>query len=305
MDRLVYGLMYAVSLLPLRVLYGISSLAAFVLHRIVRYRKDTVMENVAQAFPHQSLTYRNKVAAGFYRHFTDNWVETIKLLSMPEAAFKKRITGNFEVFDELHKNGKTASMLAAHFFNWEWLSVALSHRQSLPYIGVYMPISSQPVDSLFKRIRGRFGAHLMPAPALAKAIIGWRNKQYLICLVADQSPSNPANAYWLNFLGRPTAFVTGPERNAQVFNQVPVYTRVTCPKRGYYHFEFTVLSLTNEEMQTKGELTKRLVRHIEADIQTHPETYLWSHRRWKHAWDASYQRIWIDDAAPAGISTQD
>ena len=296
MQRFVIGLLYLVSLLPLRVLYALSDVAAWVLHYIIRYRLLTVQSNVQQAFADKTAAERNRIVRRFYRHFTDNWVETIKLLSISPEALSKRITGNFELFDALQAKGKPASMLTAHFYNWEWLNAALSIRQPLPFICVYMPITSPVVEALFRRIRGRFGAHLMPAPNLTKEIIAWRKKQYLIGLVADQSPSNPSNAYWLNFLQKPTAFVTGPERNAQVFAQTPVYTSISCPRRGHYHFQFEVIELSEAELKEKGQLTLELVRRLEADIQKQPALYLWSHRRWKHSWHVQYAEQWIDTA---------
>lgn len=297
MQRFVIGLLYLVSLLPLRVLYALSDVAAWVLHYIIRYRLHTVQSNLEQACPSKTTAERSRIVRRFYRHFTDNWVETIKLLSISPKAFNKRISGNFELFDELQAKGKPASMLTAHFYNWEWLNAALSLRQPMPFICVYMPITSPVVEALFRRIRGRFGAHLMPVPNLTKDIIAWRKKQYLIGLVADQSPSNPANAYWLNFLRKPTGFVTGPERNAQVFGQTPVYTSISCPRRGHYRFQFEVIELSEEALKEKGQLTLDLVRRIEADIQRQPALYLWSHRRWKHGWKADYAGQWIDTVA--------
>lgn len=295
MQQIVIGLLYLFSLLPFRVLYLLSDVSAWVLHYVLQYRLKTVESNVRQAFPNKSANERSRIVRRFYRHFTDNWVETIKLLSISEEAFSKRISGNFEIFETLQTEGKPVSMLTAHFFNWEWLSAALSLKQPMPPICVYMPISSPIVEALFRRIRGRFGAHLMPAPQLFKEIIAWRKKQYLIGLVADQSPSNPANAYWLYFLNKPTAFVTGPERNAQVFAQTPVYTSISCTKRGYYHFRFEVIPLQKDVLHEKGRLTRELVRRIEADIQQQPALYLWSHRRWKHDWKETYAKLWIDE----------
>ena len=42
------------------------------------------------------------------------------------------------------------------------------------------------------------------------------NTQYLLALAVDQNPSVPSNAHWLNFFGKPTPFVTGPEKAAKI-----------------------------------------------------------------------------------------
>jgi Kdo2-lipid IVA lauroyltransferase/acyltransferase len=100
--------------------------------------------------------------------------------------------------------------------------------------------------------------------------------------------------------------LTGPERNAQVFNQIPVYISISKPKRGHYHFHFEVLDIAQEEVSKPGTITRLVAHSIEADILAHPEIYLWSHRRWKHEWESKFQKHWIDDkhATPDSVLTK-
>jgi len=286
---------YVISLLPFWVLYRISDFAAWLLCYAIGYRRKKIEGNIRQSFPAYSEVQIKKVKYKFYKNFTDNWVETIKLLSISESTLSKRISGNFDVFDMLAQQGRPVSTIAGHFFNWEYLSAALSYRQPIQLICVYMPITDKNMNKMFQYMRGRFGAHLMAASQLTREIIPWRKKQYVIGLVADQSPSNPLNAQWLYFLNKPTAFLTGPERNAQVFNQIPVYVSVSKPKRGHYHFQFEPLDIADSEITKPGSITRMVAHRIEADILAHPEIYLWSHRRWKHDWNSSYAKQWIDE----------
>jgi Kdo2-lipid IVA lauroyltransferase/acyltransferase len=301
MYYLGFGIFYLLSLLPFWVLYRISDVASWLLCHAVGYRRKTIEGNIQQSFPLYTTAQVKKTKRLFYRNFVDNWLETLKLLSISKAALKKRISGNFEVFEHLQNTGRPASMIAGHFFNWEYLNAALSYGQPMPLICVYMPITDKNMDKMFKYMRARFGSHLMAATQLTKEIIGWRKKQYVIGLVADQSPSNPTNAQWLYFLNRPTAFLTGPERNAQVFNQIPVYVSVCKPKRGHYHFQFEPLEIAENDRSKPGVITSVVAHRIEADILAHPDIYLWSHRRWKHPWESRFAQQWIDDkhAMPA------
>lgn len=298
MYYLGFGFFYVLSLLPFWMLYPVSDFAAWLLCNAIGYRRKKIEGNIKQSFPAYTEVQIKKVKYQFYRNFTDNWVETVKLLSISKSALNKRITGNFEVFDNLAKEGNPVSTITGHFFNWEYLSAALSYRQPIPLICVYMPITDRNMDKLFQHMRGRFGATLMAAPKLTREIIPWRKKQYVIGLVADQSPSNPSNAQWLNFLNRPTAFLTGPERNVQVFQQTPIYVSVSKPKRGYYHFQFEPLKIDEEDKAKPGNITRIVARRMESDILANPEIYLWSHRRWKHDWKSDYSKQWIDDNNP-------
>jgi Kdo2-lipid IVA lauroyltransferase/acyltransferase len=82
MYYLVFGLLYLFSLLPFFLLYRISDLAFAILYYVSGYRKKTVMDNLRNAFPGKKNDELTKIARKFYRNFTDNWIETIKLLSI-------------------------------------------------------------------------------------------------------------------------------------------------------------------------------------------------------------------------------
>jgi KDO2-lipid IV(A) lauroyltransferase len=57
-------------------------------------------------------------------------------------------------------------------------------------------------------------------------------------------------------------------------------------KRGYYHFEFEVMTLTPNDF-APGQLTALYVKLLEKSIRKNPSNYLWSHRRWKWEFDAA------------------
>ena len=129
---------------------------------------------------------------------------------------------------------------------------------------------------------------------MAKSIIPWRRKKYLLALGADQSPPLGEFAYWLYFLNRPTAFLKGPEKFARVQGVPVVMMTTTRPKRGYYHFEYFLLADDPGNLK-EGELMRRYVKHLEENIRLQPEIYLWSHRRWKREWKPQYIDLWVDE----------
>ena len=63
-----------------------------------------------------------------------------------------------------------------------------------------MPIGNKAFDKIFMKVRTKTGAELLPATDMRNAIIPYRNKLYVLALVADQNPGHPKNAYWLIFL---------------------------------------------------------------------------------------------------------
>ena len=96
----VYGLLYLISLLPMWLLYGLSDGLAFLLYTLIRYRRGVVVSNLTIAFPEKTDAERSAIARRFYRNFTDNFIETIKLLSASEKFLQNRLVlDNPELLD--------------------------------------------------------------------------------------------------------------------------------------------------------------------------------------------------------------
>ena len=93
MYYVVYALLYAFSLLPLKVLYLFSDLAFVLLFHVFGYRKKVVYGNLAIAFPNKTEAERRQIAKKFYRNFTDNFIETLKLISASPAFVDKHFSG--------------------------------------------------------------------------------------------------------------------------------------------------------------------------------------------------------------------
>ena len=296
MYHIIFGVLYIFSLLPLQVLYLLSDVVAFFLYYFFAYRKKVVMANLLQAFPSKSEVERIAIAKKFYRNFTDNWTETLKLLSMSKQSMNKRITGNFEIFHQVYATGKAVQVNLGHFFNWELMTLHAGINQPYTFLTVYLPQSSKIMNRLVLYVRGRWGNSLLPSRDMARAIIPWRKKQYLLALGADQRPAFPYNAYWLNFLNKPAGFVKGPEKYARGQGIPVVMMTTTRKKRGHYHFDYFLLCEDPKSLP-EGELIRQYVRHLEENIELQPDLYLWSHNRWKHSWKPEYEKWWVDDVA--------
>lgn len=290
MYRVAYGLLYLLSLLPLPVLFLFSDLACFVLYRVVGYRKEVVFQNLAIAFPEKTEKERKEIAKKFYRNFTDNFIETIKLFSADAAYVNKHFKADYSVFEQVHWQGKKCQIHTGHTFNWELANLAIAANIPQKLLTVYMPIESSLFEKIFLKLRKVTGAVLLPATQMRTAILPWRNTQYALGLVADQSPGDPRKAYWLRFFGEPTAFLRAPENGARIANLPVIFCYFTKKKRGYYEGVFEMAEEAPASLP-KGELTLRYAHYLQAAIRRQPDLYLWSHRRWKIAWKEEYGRL--------------
>lgn len=244
------------------------------------YRKDVVMKNLGIAFPEKTEQERIRIAKDFYHNLIDTFIETIKLLSVSDAAFNKRYTSNIEVVNAVYNSGRNVQLHAGHFFNWEYVNFGVSRDCKLPFVGVYMPISNKAFNRMIYKMRTRYGTILVPAVDFKTKFHQYVNGRYSLGLAADQNPGNPLGGYWVDFFGRPTPFVKGPEKGAKL-NDTPVFFgNFYKVKRGYYHLQFTLLTDSPKSFPD-GQLTKLYVNEVEKAIRLKPANYLWSHRRWK------------------------
>ncbi|HUP14122.1 MAG TPA: hypothetical protein VM187_18000, partial [Niastella sp.] len=182
MYYIVYSLLYLVSLLPLRVLYILSDVLYLIGYRLLGYRRKVVLNNLEIAFPEKTLAERKKIASKFYHNFIDSFIETLKMVSASDAYIQSRVSGNWELLNELHKTGRSCQIHLGHTFNWEWANLAGSKVMPYTFLGVYMPISNKILDRLFRKLRAKSGSVLIPATDMRNAMLPWRTRQYCIGL---------------------------------------------------------------------------------------------------------------------------
>jgi KDO2-lipid IV(A) lauroyltransferase len=281
MYYLLLIIFYPISLLPLWVLYGISDFACFILYNIMGYRKEVVRDNLTHAFPEKSADEIEAIMRRFYRSFCDQWIETVKLLSMSNRSLNKRMTGNWEVLQQLGEEGKNTYLLTGHTYNWEWANAAVALNTPQSYACVYLPLSSKGFDKLMLRIRERTGTRMISMKALKSGFKSLLGKQHILGLAGDQNPAVVEVAEWIPFMHREAPFFRGPEMMPRRAKAAVVLIGIRKVKRGYYR-AYLERICDDASLTAPGEILKRYVNFIETQLHAQPENYLWSHRRWKH-----------------------
>lgn len=304
----IYGLLFLLSLIPFTVMYGLSNIISWMMFHVFRYRKDVVLQNLSIVFPEKSDAERNVIAKAFYRNLIDTFLESIKLISMPDRKLEKRISvRNIEACNQLIAQGVNVQFHSGHQFNWEYANLAFAKNVQGSFLGVYMPIKNKVLNNIFLKIRGRYHTVLIPVPEFKEAFKELSEQPYSLALVSDQNPGKPMNGHWLNFFGKPTPFVAGPDKGARLKGTAVVFVKfIKERRRGYYTYETTVVTRDASDMR-EGELTLRFRDFLENAIREQPDNYLWSHRRWRRQYKPEYEKRWIETTPPpiqtSGIKT--
>ena len=287
-----YAVLYLFSLIPFWLMYIISDIVAFFLAKVFKYRADVIKENIKKAFPDLSEKDIEKIAKEFYRRFCDNFLETLKILSISEKELTKRFETDNTLLQQLYtETDKNVTIVLGHFFNWEMGNPALSVHNPFHQLVIYRKVASRFFEEIMIRLRGRFNTKMIATVEFSSAIRKYNTERYSLILAADQNPygSGVSKAYWTNFLGHLVPFVKGPEKSAVLNDNAVVFGKIYRLKRGYYR---NVLMLVTKDAKNtaRGEITKNIVHLIEQNIKTDPANYLWSHRRFRHVYKDEYKR---------------
>jgi len=290
MYYIIYPLLWLISLLPFRVLYVFSDAIYFLVFHVFAYRKAVVLSNLRIAFPDKTDAERIVIAKQFYQNMIDTFVESIKFITLSKKQALQRSSANFEVLDQALSTGKPVFAFGCHQFNWEYVNILFPQHLNVPFIGVYMPIANRAFDRIFYDFRKRYGTVLVPATQFKNQREELLKGQYVLALAADQNPGHPANAYWLQFFGKPAPFVTGPAKGAIKADAIVVMAEMQRLKRGHYHFAMRILTESANSFEP-AQLAALYRNELERVIRQDPANYLWSHRRWKYDWKPEYGEL--------------
>lgn len=267
--------------LPFRLLYVLSDGLAFLLHRIIGYRKQVTLENLRLSFPEKQESDIQVILHKFYRNLTDVTLETIKSNTMSLAELEWRCpVRNPEKINHFLHQGQSVILTGAHFNNWEWAGFTIPMHTSGITTTAYKPLTNRLIDGFVNRNRARGGMRMVSMEELFGAMRRQRSTPSVFILVADQSPTSRKSAHWVNFLGRPTASLPGADLLARKFGYPTLHFHVRRLRRGFYEVEYRDVCLLPQLAQPT-EITRMYAAMLESEVRAQPEGWLWSHKRWK------------------------
>ena len=280
---LVYPVIWLLSILPFRILYGISNIIYLLVYYVIGYRKKVVLSNLKLTFPEKSNEEITEISKKFYHHFADVFIEMIKFFTVSKQEVYKRYKfTNLEFFEELYKDGKSVILTGPHYANWEWI---MSLDAFVKYKGyaAFTRVENPYFNDKVLKSRAKFGTNLILTTKLISEIKhNHKNHiQAMYGLLSDQSPQLSKTFYWREFFGVKVPIHTGAEMLAKRFDMNMVYIETKKIKRGYYETSFSLI--TNEaEKYPDYELTDMFLEKVEKQIRNQPEYYFWTHKRFKH-----------------------
>lgn len=283
-DRILfYLILKPLSYFPLGLLYFFSAIVGFLTYYVVRYRRAVVRTNLNNAFPNKSETEIKRIEKDFYKRFVDFIFESIKAVSITDASLMKRTSiKNPEFIQDLFDKGKNVIVICGHINNWEYYALSLPKQVPFKTFSVYQPLKNTFYDRILYKSRTRNGMRLIETKQLIPFFKEEVNEKRMVVIVNDQSPSNKETAYWNTFLNQETGWNIGPEKLARKFDYAVVFGYAKRVKRGYYEVEFKSITEDPQSLE-EGAVIDTYSKILEELIHKTPESWLWSHKRWKHS----------------------
>ncbi len=278
------GLQFFISFLPLAALYKFSGLLSWLFYHVFHYRRKIVRTNLKNSFPEKTMDELYVIEKRFYRNLTDVMVEVIKLKTISPAQLKRRCfytPESVELLNRYHQEGKSIMIVMGHMGNWEWAGASYPLWNRHQVITAYRPLRNKAYDNYILKMRQRTGNVIVPMKKIPIEMIKRRRDTFATALIADQTP-RVDNAFWVRFLNQDTPVYKGTEILSKKFNTPLFWGSVKRVKRGYYHIDLQLIADAPRSFQDEGVLTALHASFLEKDINQQPESWLWSHRRWKH-----------------------
>ena len=274
--------------LPDSALYFLANILAWILRVVIRYRRTEVNKNIFRAFPEKSALERLVIEKGFYLHIADVAVEILMLSRMSPGQLLKRVEiSGLEHLSACVEQKQSMLLLSAHQGNWEWMLTALSVSLPCPLDALYRPLHNAKMEHFFLATRARFGASLIPAEKAARAILKQRKEVRAFGIIGDQNPRRKDDKYWVRFMGIETPVAVGAERIAKLTGYPVFYVATERVARGKYRLVITVLA--QAPYAGEGEISQRYMSVVEVQVRNQPESWMWSHHRWRYQREACPQ----------------
>lgn len=285
-----------ISFLPFFLIYPLAWLFYIFLYYVFGYRKDIVTENIKQAFPDKNEKEIKFLAKKFYLHLSDLFMEIVKARRMSSIDFKQRcvVKGGDELIGQTQEKTRPVIILTIHQGNWEWMLHGASQHLDIPIDPVYKPLHHKGWDQFVREIRSRFNSRPIPMKQAGRDILKRREGFRLFVMLADQTPGKGERSYWISYLNKEAPFYLGAEKIAYLTQYPVFFAQCRRLKRGYYELEFKELVKPPYEKaldKNAHQIIETYVREAEKAIYEQPETFLWSHRRWKRSRSQGHRRI--------------
>lgn len=260
------------------------------IYRYLPYRRAVILANIDQVFGDVlNSTQKTHLAKAFYSHLATCLKEIIQLRFMREKTLCSRVEvrGHQRLLD-VAAAGKGVLVLTGHFGSWEFapLGGILNFKQFQGHFHfIRRTLGNKMIERVLFRRYFRAGLHVIPKQHALQQVSDALDKNHAVVFVLDQHASLAnRDGIAVEFFGKKA----GTYRSLASLSRntgIPVV-----PAAGYrlpngqHVLEFYEPIAWQEYESTQESLYRNTLAYnqaLERIILTHPEQWMWLHKRWK------------------------
>lgn len=271
-------------ILGLKTSRKLSGLLTFIFYYLVPIRKETVIENITNAFPEYDEKKIQSIAYNTYKSFLTAFIEILYLPKISRQELKAAVDcPNKDLIETKFKEEKGVILLSAHFGNWEYVAASVALQLNIPFSVVVKPQRNPYVSDWMNNVRTRWNNDVVSLGLSIRKIYQTLKEKKIVAMVADQR--GPQESIKVEFFGRKVSVHMGPAALALKTGS-PILYGIPVRQKNYSYkivmHEISKDNLPEDDEEKIIELSQRHTAYLESFIREHPEQWLWMHKRWKY-----------------------
>jgi Kdo2-lipid IVA lauroyltransferase/acyltransferase len=243
------------------------------------YRHKRALKHLQMAFPEKTPRECENIAYDMWGHLGATFAESFHLPQLAREPERYDIVASPEA-EIIMREHRGLVMVSLHMGNWE-INALAAMKMGLQLAGAYQKIKNPLIDSMVREMRipyyplGLFSKGHEAAKALLKVV----RQGQAVALMADLREGRGLD---VPFFGMPAPSNPFPALLARGLKvpMVAACTIRTGPAR--YRIEVEVIHIPNSEDREQDihVATANIQACFEKMVRSHPEQWMWGHRRW-------------------------
>jgi KDO2-lipid IV(A) lauroyltransferase len=251
---------------------------------VLRYRRQIILANLAQAFPELDAPARTRRGKATCIHLVQTLLEFMRIPRYGRDAFERVIRADgLEHLEAARARGKGVLALSGHLGSFELVAGGMAARIGAGSVALVVKPFTPGVDRFVTWIRSCTGLDVIHAKGGLRGIFRALGRGSSVVFVLDQNATRSIGVF-VDFFGKPACTMSSLAVLA-LRTGAPVIGVATYREPGGTHVLSIAPEIPFEHRATPDEtirhMTQVYTRFLEDRIREHPEQWLWTHRRWK------------------------
>jgi len=281
--KVIYGLVLVLGLVPRHWAVRLADALGALSYALDTRHRRIALENLKRAFGREKTPAQLKrIAVAAFQNlvriaFEIGW----SLRLRPEEIMHHCRIQGLTHLRKAHAQGKGVLILTLHIGNWELLPLGVLVN-GLKASLIYRPLDFEPADNFFYRYRSRFGAQPIPKKKSMRKVLSALKQQACIGILLDQDSGRTAGVF-ADFFGHSACTNKGMALLA-LKTKAPVLPAYLIRQGLDFEIVFGQEIPLIRAFQDGDDIqanTAQYNRVLEEIIRSHPEQWLWMHKRWK------------------------